>query len=274
MGPIWEVVGGLQRGGLLVRIGKDTSSEPLADRLQTGAFVRQLEKDGDRLCYELLFGQGPQTGWISCASQGKPLLAARSDLWEVVGGGEKGGLLVRRGRDLTSEALEERLATGSWVKELEPPKDGRLHFARLAGSGPEEGYVSLQVGGKELLKKAASHQAAIPAAPSSAPSAPSSRKLRIFALAGSITCKELLKFQCGQLAALLGKDAVEWTYAEGTVFHPWELSEQLSDFERTVAGKRQQLISWYEDIYHCKQDEMFFRKTYLLCLRLGPVVGS
>ena len=25
------------------------------------------------------------------------LLAARSDLWEVVGGGEKGGLLVRRG---------------------------------------------------------------------------------------------------------------------------------------------------------------------------------
>lgn len=81
-------------------------------------------------------------------------------------------------------------------------------------------------------------------------------------MAGSITCKELLKFQCGQLAALLGKDAVEWTYAEGTVFHPWELSEQLSDFERTVAGKRQQLISWYEDIYHCKQDRPILEKQF------------
>ncbi|CAE7945018.1 unnamed protein product [Symbiodinium sp. KB8] len=277
MGPIWEVVGGLQRGGLLVRIGKetpvdlaflvgDTSSDPVADRLQTGAFVRQLDKDGDRLCYELLLGPTIGVDLLCVAGQAvawqSKLLAARSDLWEVVGGGEKGGLLVRRGRDLTSDALDERLATGSWVKELEPPKDGRLHFARLTGSGPEEGYVSLQVAGKELLKKAASHQAAIPPAPLSSPSAPSSRKLRIFALAGSITCKELLKFQCGQLAALLGKDAVEWTYAEGTVFHPWELSEQLSDFERTVAGKRQQLISWYEDIYHCKQDRPILEKQF------------
>ncbi|CAE7213252.1 unnamed protein product, partial [Symbiodinium natans] len=241
----------------------ETSSEPFPERLQTGALILQRAKDGDRLQYQLVEGQGPASGWISFAAQGKPLLAPRHDLWEVVGGMEKGGLLVRKGPELTSEALPERLATGSFVQELQPPSEGRLRFARLTGRGPNQGYVSLQVGGKQLLKKVANQDPKPPLQEASEePRPPVPKKLRIFALAGSITCKELLKFQCGQLAALLGKDAVEWTYAEGTVSHSWQFAEQLSDFERTVAKKRQELISWYEDIYHCNQDRPVLEKQF------------
>ena len=74
---------------------------------------------------------------------------------------------------------------------------------------------------------------------------------------GSLTCKEMIRYQCGPLAAALGKagpvakhaasvnrtrglgqDTAEWTFAEGTVQHPWEVSAHLSDFEKALAGKR------------------------------------
>ena len=39
-------------------------------------------------------------------------------MWEVVGGGEKGGLVVREGQSLSSTQLEERLPTGALVREV------------------------------------------------------------------------------------------------------------------------------------------------------------
>eukprot|EP00434_Breviolum_minutum_P004109 symbB.v1.2.003620.t1/scaffold203.1/size271217/12 len=42
---VWEVVGGAQKGGVLVRLHKDTTSELLEERLSTGALVEELSKE-------------------------------------------------------------------------------------------------------------------------------------------------------------------------------------------------------------------------------------
>lgn len=70
--------------------------------------------------------------------------------WEVVGGAEKGGILVREGEDLKSMACNERLATGSTIEELALVGQ-RLHYKLLSGSGPGRGWISLKVGGKDLV---------------------------------------------------------------------------------------------------------------------------
>lgn len=72
--------------------------------------------------------------------------------WEVVGGSDKGGILVRKGQDLKSEQCTDRLSTGALVEELKLVGD-RLHYKRLTGTGPDEGWVSTKISGKELVVK-------------------------------------------------------------------------------------------------------------------------
>jgi len=76
-----------------------------------------------------------------------PALAQR---WEVVGGADKGGILVREGRSISSKMLPDRLSHGSLVEELRKENE-RLHYRKLQGAGPESGWVSLTMNGKELL---------------------------------------------------------------------------------------------------------------------------
>ena len=40
-------------------------------------------------------------------------------LWEVIGGKDKGGIMVREGRHLRSKEAPERLAFASFVEEIE-----------------------------------------------------------------------------------------------------------------------------------------------------------
>eukprot|EP00931_Biecheleriopsis_adriatica_P028014 TRINITY_DN16750_c2_g3_i1.p1 TRINITY_DN16750_c2_g3~~TRINITY_DN16750_c2_g3_i1.p1 ORF type:complete len:433 (-),score=96.33 TRINITY_DN16750_c2_g3_i1:56-1354(-) len=70
--------------------------------------------------------------------------------WKVVGGSDKGGIVVRAGKALTSEQLTERLSTGALVKELRLEGE-RLNFERSSGTGPATGWVSLKLKEKELL---------------------------------------------------------------------------------------------------------------------------
>lgn len=70
----WVVVGGADKGGILVRHGKGRSSPEAASRLSCGARVQQLSLDGERLHYKLLSGEGPGEGWVSLSVKGKPLL--------------------------------------------------------------------------------------------------------------------------------------------------------------------------------------------------------
>ena len=72
----------------------------------------------------------------------------------VVGGGDKGGIIARVGEDVrTADLAEERLATGALLTELAQLGD-RLHFRKLCGSGPAEGWVSLRLqSGKALVER-------------------------------------------------------------------------------------------------------------------------
>lgn len=69
----------------------------------------------------------------------------------VVGGADTKGILVREGEGLKSVEVG-RLVTSATVEEIEL-KGERLHFKKLTGDGPEEGWVSLTIKGKVLLEK-------------------------------------------------------------------------------------------------------------------------
>lgn len=79
-----------------------------------------------------------------------PMLHVRPPRWKVVGGVGKGGIIVREKRDLQSLQLDERLSTGALVEQTELIGD-RLHFAKVSGSGPETGWVSIRMASKDLL---------------------------------------------------------------------------------------------------------------------------
>mmetsp|Transcript_93824 Transcript_93824/g.201443 ORF Transcript_93824/g.201443 Transcript_93824/m.201443 type:complete len:588 (+) Transcript_93824:68-1831(+) len=72
-------------------------------------------------------------------------------LWEIIGGGDKGGVLVREGEGLKSKSLP-RLGTGALVEEITLNGD-RLHFKLVEGEGPAEGWIAIKLPGKELAVK-------------------------------------------------------------------------------------------------------------------------
>lgn len=70
--------------------------------------------------------------------------------WKVVGGEGTGGIIVRKGKELSSEQATSRLAVGSLVRE-EALVGLRLLYVKMTGSGPEKGWVSLSIKDKSLL---------------------------------------------------------------------------------------------------------------------------
>ncbi|CAK9101731.1 unnamed protein product [Durusdinium trenchii] len=79
---LWEVIGGVDKGGIMVREGESTSSTQKTDRLSTGALVEELELKGDRLHYKLKKGTGPEEGWVSVKLTGKDLLVPWVEIGE------------------------------------------------------------------------------------------------------------------------------------------------------------------------------------------------
>mmetsp|Transcript_107990 Transcript_107990/g.322930 ORF Transcript_107990/g.322930 Transcript_107990/m.322930 type:complete len:361 (+) Transcript_107990:1-1083(+) len=77
---LWEVVGGVERGGIVVRQGEDTQSAMEQERLSTGARLRVLEYMGGRLHFERVWGTGPVTGWVSEKLKDGKDLVVRTDV--------------------------------------------------------------------------------------------------------------------------------------------------------------------------------------------------
>mmetsp|Transcript_58717 Transcript_58717/g.157299 ORF Transcript_58717/g.157299 Transcript_58717/m.157299 type:complete len:330 (-) Transcript_58717:169-1158(-) len=94
----WCVVGGVDKGGILVRTGQETSSPEAASRLATGALVKQEELVGDRLSYTKLTGEGPETGWVSIKLKDKILVetAPVFEPKEAEEGRQAGGVFAER----------------------------------------------------------------------------------------------------------------------------------------------------------------------------------
>mmetsp|Transcript_116805 Transcript_116805/g.260884 ORF Transcript_116805/g.260884 Transcript_116805/m.260884 type:complete len:659 (-) Transcript_116805:90-2066(-) len=73
-------------------------------------------------------------------------------LWEIVGGADKGGILVREKKSQNSAQLPSRLATGAAVEEIELVSD-RLHYRKRYGAGPDEGWIGIKIGDKVLAQQ-------------------------------------------------------------------------------------------------------------------------
>eukprot|EP00929_Paragymnodinium_shiwhaense_P080804 TRINITY_DN42162_c0_g1_i1.p1 TRINITY_DN42162_c0_g1~~TRINITY_DN42162_c0_g1_i1.p1 ORF type:complete len:420 (-),score=79.88 TRINITY_DN42162_c0_g1_i1:287-1546(-) len=78
MSQIWEVVGGAASGGIICRTGLELSSPKTPERLSTGALIRQLALEGERLHFERLTGSGPAEAWCGITLNNKDLVV-RSD---------------------------------------------------------------------------------------------------------------------------------------------------------------------------------------------------
>lgn len=83
--PLWSVVGGADKGGILVREGQDLKSKQLDDRLSHGAVVEQIALVGERLHYKVVTGTGPAEGWVSLKLKDKDLVVPKEE--ELGGGG-------------------------------------------------------------------------------------------------------------------------------------------------------------------------------------------
>jgi len=78
MAQMWEVIGGTGLGGIIVREGKDLKSTQAADRLSTGALVKEESLVDGRLQYTRVTGTGPDKGWVSLKLKDKDLLIKSS----------------------------------------------------------------------------------------------------------------------------------------------------------------------------------------------------
>ncbi|CAE7602737.1 unnamed protein product [Symbiodinium natans] len=74
----WQVIGGADKGGILVREGAALTSPACEERLKTGSILEQVQLKGERLCYKLLEGDGPKTGWASIRLSEKELIVLHS----------------------------------------------------------------------------------------------------------------------------------------------------------------------------------------------------
>ncbi|CAK0896809.1 unnamed protein product [Prorocentrum cordatum] len=73
-------------------------------------------------------------------------------LWQVVGGGASGGLIVRDGQGTSAPEADCRLSTGALVRQL-ALDGGRLRYELVTGDGPRSGWVSTSYRGKDLVAR-------------------------------------------------------------------------------------------------------------------------
>lgn len=78
-GQRWEVVGGGDRGGIVVRAGRHLSSAELPARLEKFSLVEEVARFGERVKYKLIRGNGPEEGWVSARLKDKVLLEPRDE---------------------------------------------------------------------------------------------------------------------------------------------------------------------------------------------------
>jgi len=174
-------------------------------------------------------------------------------LWEVVGGASKGGILVRKGESLASEAEGVRLSTGARVRSTVLVKD-RLCYELVSGVGPTTGWVSIRASGTALLARVEGvegfHQQpfsddVVGPTPTHAqahlvPSA-NDRKFRILALHGGGANAEIMKFQTLGLQKLIG-DKATWSFLDGG--REWQSKTPPSEMMLALANG-QPLRGWY-----------------------------
>mmetsp|Transcript_74534 Transcript_74534/g.129244 ORF Transcript_74534/g.129244 Transcript_74534/m.129244 type:complete len:666 (+) Transcript_74534:42-2039(+) len=285
---IWKVVGGGDKGGILVRTGHETASPEATSRLRTGSLVLEQKLMGERLMYARLTGAGPDVGWVSVTLKGKDLVVKESLdglVWEVVGGGDKGGIVVRQGQDTASPELPTRLSTGAILKQAKLVGD-RLQYERLLGTGPDTGWVSTVFKGKPLVEKKdlSAMLSVVPSAgPSSLPAgsaAPDSgRKARILCLHATPSNTNIMSFQTTALRQAAGTD-IEWLFVDGpNLWEPTPGSTYPDEMERSqfekVLAKGSEFWMWYRTVSRgTAMNSDTFEDVDLCCQFLSEYIES
>jgi len=129
--------------------------------------------------------------------------------WEVTGGTGTGGILVREGQGLQSPATADRLSTGAVVEQVQLVGD-RLQFKRISGTGPAEGWVSIKISGKDLLKKL--EEGAAPAAEASEGPAATAATATSGTPNGAVAIDAALKIKIEEAAKAKQKDGALLLY--------------------------------------------------------------
>jgi len=143
--------------------------------------------------------------------------------WCVVGGAEKGGILVRQGQALSSAEADKRLERGAVVRQVQLVGE-RLCFQRLSGEGPETGWVSLKLKDKVLMepcpilepKAVTLGREAQIYGPSFSMTATKGRKIRVLCLHGTAATEKVLRAQLMHLLKLCSED-FEFIFQEGCI---------------------------------------------------------
>ncbi|CAE7779211.1 ndor1, partial [Symbiodinium pilosum] len=151
MAAVWEVVGGAERGGVLVRTGHDLSSDLADGRLATGSLVKETDARDGRICYELVKGDGPASGWVTPNLRGKELLV------KTGAQGEKAPQSRRRGfSQWASTQADEEVAPEPAMPELVPAEMASESSVSTAASTAEEMVASLPENAAAVAEKSLS----------------------------------------------------------------------------------------------------------------------
>ncbi|CAE7341857.1 unnamed protein product [Symbiodinium microadriaticum] len=116
------VVGGVGKGGIIVRCTSAVGSEQLPQRLETGAVVQELSLQGERLHYELISGVGPPQGWVSTSLQGRALLERADEKADEV-------------EALPDESALPALSASKWLAKYEHGKEAKCRLVCFFGAG-------------------------------------------------------------------------------------------------------------------------------------------
>mmetsp|Transcript_35157 Transcript_35157/g.81624 ORF Transcript_35157/g.81624 Transcript_35157/m.81624 type:complete len:590 (+) Transcript_35157:57-1826(+) len=134
MAQKWEVVGGADKGGILVREGEGTTSAQLGERLSTGALVEELALKGDRLYYKLIVGSGPSKGWVSIKLPNKELLRRFN---------EDGAELAEEGADEVDGGVDAPAWQPPAWRHVQPPTIEYLQIRDVAQKNEPGDYYGI-----------------------------------------------------------------------------------------------------------------------------------
>lgn len=148
---VWQVVGGREKGGIVVRVARELKSLEEPSRLATGAFVKQVELVGDRLRYRRLRGRGPDTGWVSIKLKERDIVVEHSEVPQVP-------LRVTESAERfeSARALQDAsVHIGNLVAQVKCPESGRLDASCcvvLCAGNPGENFGCFHAGSELIFQ--------------------------------------------------------------------------------------------------------------------------
>lgn len=154
MAELFEVVGGVQQGGIAVRTDCELAGTFAKTKLSAGAVVKALECRDGKLHYELVEGTGPSSGWVTMKLLGKDQVVKQ-------GGGIHGTSVEGTDpKDYPEVSAKEMEALRRYEEKFGEARDGSRSagFSRKAFPWYAQPAAAVKETSHELLKAARAFQ--------------------------------------------------------------------------------------------------------------------